>query len=402
MQDLTPSLEEALHLVLCGVRPVRAVGVGQAEAAGRVLRQALISDIDYPTADVSAVDGFCLRADDTAGAMQTHPVVLPVEATIRAGQSRGSGLSPGHCARIMTGAAVPPGGDAVVRSEDVAEADERILVARPVRAGDGVRRAGEVARKGDCLLNGGEMLTPARIGLLASFGACTVQVNQRPRVALLGVGDELVDCSRRPANGEVRRSNTATMMALLDALRCDIIDLGTVGDDEGQIVARLDRSGECEMVITAGGVSGGLYDLVPRALERMGARTLFKGIRMLPGKATVAAELNRLTYVCLPGNPVAGFVVFWVLVRRLLLAMMGYAGSDVTTVRAFVVSDIAGVPGFKTFVPARLLQDSRVEPTLSSACRDVAGLAASDCLIVIDGTRPAISGGQPVEVMLLR
>jgi molybdenum cofactor synthesis domain-containing protein len=395
-------LEDATRLVLSAAGLLESVDVPLVEACNRVLRQDVFSDIDYPTADVSAVDGFCLDAASTVSASDTRPVRISFGETIRAGSGSGFALSPGDCARIVTGGVIACNSDAVVKEEEVGVGPDHIVITNPVGRWENVRRKGEVARVGDKLLGAGHLLNPAGIGVLASFGVCTVKVSRKPRVVVVAVGDELVSCCSEPASGSLRSSNGHTVITLLAGLGCDIVDAGICGDDEDQIASTLRGCADCDIIITTGGVSQGIYDLVPGALEGMGARVLFRGLRLRPGKSAVSAVLGDVICLCLPGNPMACFVVFWLLVRPTLLSMMGCLSPDPAASRAVAACNIPRRYDVKTAVPARCLSDFRVEPIAFRGSADVVSLAMADCLIIVEPHLSPVKVGETVDILMVR
>ncbi|MNK51140.1 Molybdopterin molybdenumtransferase [compost metagenome] len=327
-------LDEAIAVLLAKARPLLpAESVGTFDADGRVLAQDLVSGLTVPPRDNSAMDGYAVRAADCA----TPGTELAVTQRIPAG-TVGTPLAAGTAARIFTGAQIPEGADAVVMQEDTTATPQegglgavRIAIA-PV-AGQWVRRAGEDVASGDVVLQRGERLTPAALGLAASVGFDKLQVARKPRVAMLSTGDELVmpgevaPDAMKP--GAIYNSNRFFMRALLHRLGCEVNDLGIVPDNREATIAALREAAEAnDLIITTGGVSVGEEDHIRAALQSLGELQLWS-LSMKPGKPFAYGSIARTNgqgachVTGLPGNPVSSFLTFLMLVRPFLLALQG-------------------------------------------------------------------------------
>jgi len=327
-------LDEAIAVLLAKARPLLpAESVGTFDADGRVLAQDLVSGLTVPPRDNSAMDGYAVRAADCA----TPGTELAVTQRIPAG-TVGTPLAAGTAARIFTGAQIPEGADAVVMQEDTTATPQegglgsvRIAIA-PV-AGQWVRRAGEDVASGDVVLQRGERLTPAALGLAASVGFDKLQVARKPRVAMLSTGDELVmpgevaPDAMKP--GAIYNSNRFFMRALLHRLGCEVNDLGIVPDNREATIAALREAAEAnDLIITTGGVSVGEEDHIRAALQSLGELQLWS-LSMKPGKPFAYGSIARRNgqgachVTGLPGNPVSSFLTFLMLVRPFLLALQG-------------------------------------------------------------------------------
>jgi len=320
------SLDEALAELLATVTPLATVEqVATFDADGRVLRQDVVSALQVPPQDNSAMDGYAVCCADLAG---LH-AVLTVSQRIPAG-AVGVALQPGTVARIFTGATVPPGADAVVPQEEcevlTAPAGGLRINATP-RPGQWIRRAGEDVRSGQVVLSNGERLTPAELGLAASIGMESLCVGVRPRVALFSTGDELVmpgevaPVNMRP--GAIYNSNRFFLRALLQRLGCVVTDYGIVPDQRDATVKALaDAAAKHDLVLTSGGVSVGEEDHIKPAVQTLGTLDLWQ-IAIKPGKPFAHGKIGAAHFVGLPGNPVSSFVTFLLLVRPLLLRLQG-------------------------------------------------------------------------------
>lgn len=318
MSEQLLTVDAALARLLEGAAPVSEIEILPVESAlGRVLARPLVSGIAVPPQDNSAMDGYALNTADWAEGRW-----LDVGQRITAG-SVGQALKPGEAARIFTGAPIPPGADAVVMQEECEASERAVLVKRPPKAGENIRRAGEDMQAGETVLAAGERLTAARLGVAAAAGASELAVYRRLRVAVFFTGDEIVRPGRPLEPGQIYNSNRATLTALLRGLGCEVIDLGDVADELDATVATLEEaSRQADVVITSGGVSVGEEDHVKAAVEQLGRITMWR-VAMKPGKPLVYGRVGGSDFLGLPGNPVSAFVVFCLFVRPFLLRRMG-------------------------------------------------------------------------------
>jgi molybdopterin molybdotransferase len=293
------------------------------DADGRVLARDLVSALQVPPQDNSAMDGYAVRASEIAD----EGVPLPVSQRIPAG-SAAEPLAPGSAARIFTGAPIPPGADAVVMQEDTEAAGEQLVrIMRVPSPGQWIRRSGEDVAKGAVILAQGERLTPAAAGLAAGIGLDKVPVARRPRVALFSTGDELVMPGQVPPEqmkpGAIYNSNRFFLSALLRRLGCDVTDYGIVPDRRDATVEALRKaSQEHDLILTSGGVSVGEEDHIKPAVQALGSLDLWQ-IAIKPGKPFAYGKVGHAHFMGLPGNPVSGFVTFLLLVRPFLLKLQG-------------------------------------------------------------------------------
>ena len=317
------SLDEAIPALLGHAQPALATEmVSTFDADGRVLAQDVVSALQVPPQDNSAMDGYAVRCADVAAG-----VSLPVSQRIAAGNA-GAPLQPGTAARIFTGAPVPLGADAIVMQEDCEALDGgqvRINAVPP--AGQWIRRAGEDITQGAVVLAAGTRLTPAELGLAASVGLAQLQVARRPRVALFSTGDELVMpgdvAPEQMKPGAIYNSNRFFLRALLLRLGCEVTDFGIVPDQRDATIAALrDASQQHDLILTSGGVSVGEEDHIKPAVETLGTLDLWQ-IAIKPGKPCAYGRVGAAHFLGLPGNPVSSFVTFLLLVRPFLLRLQG-------------------------------------------------------------------------------
>ena len=336
-------LDEALARLLANITPIAGTDVvATFDADGRVLAADILSALQVPAFDNSAMDGYAVRSADA----QTSGAVLKVTQRIAAGHT-GQILHAGEAARIFTGAPVPPGADAVVMQEDAellpAQADglAQVRLSSAVRAGQWVRQSGEDVQRGTTVLAAGTRLGPAEQGLAASLGLAHVAVAKRPRVALFSTGDELVMPGDMPPEalppGAIYNSNRFFLKALLHRMGCEVSDLGIVPDQRDATVAALKTAADHhDLILTSGGVSVGEEDHVKPAVQALGQLDLWQ-ISMKPGKPLAYGQVRRSSqpgsahFVGLPGNPVSSYITFLLMVRPLLLKLQGASRLTVPT-----------------------------------------------------------------------
>jgi molybdopterin molybdotransferase len=320
------SLDDALAQLLGAVAPLQDVEmVATLDADGRVLAHDVVSELHVPPQDNSSMDGYAVRCAD----VQESGVVLQVTQRIAAGSS-GHLMQPLSAARIFTGAPIPPGADAVVMQEDcevVNECEGGVRVNAVPAAGQWIRRAGEDVARGSAVLQRGQRLHPAALGLAASVGMAELAVQRRPRVALFSTGDELVMPGQKAPQdmppGAIYNSNRFFLAALLRRLGCEVTDMGIVPDQRDATVEALRSAAQShDVILTSGGVSVGEEDHIKPAVQALGSLDLWQ-IAIKPGKPFAHGRIGKAHFLGLPGNPVSSYVTFLVLVRPFLLKLQG-------------------------------------------------------------------------------
>jgi molybdopterin molybdotransferase len=349
--------DDALARLLSAARRVKGTDrVALAEAAGRVLIEPVVSGVTVPPLDNSAMDGYAVRLADCAAV----GAKLTVAQRIPAG-SVGHEIAPGTAARIFTGAPVPPGADAVVMQELCEHDGDTVTINHVPKPGENIRRAGEDIITGAEVLAAGTLLTPQAVGLAASVGMAQLAVRRRMSVAVLSTGDELAAPGEPLKPGQIYNSNRPMLVSLLAGLGCTVEDMGNVPDTLEATRKALRKAGALhDLVITTGGVSVGEEDHVKQAVEAEGELALWN-IAIKPGKPLAFGKAGNADFVGLPGNPVAAFITFALLVRPFVRACQGVASKPLRTVSMIAGFDWAKPGNRREFLRARVGEDGRLE-----------------------------------------
>jgi len=403
-------LSEVRDLVLSRCAPLAPRPVDLLAALGCTVTSDVTAPADLPGFASSAMDGFAVRAADVASATAELPVVLEVTQTVMAGQAPTRTVGARQAIRIMTGAPVPDGADAVVPVEQtrfsagVRDADETVAVLAPVPAGQHVRGAADDVAAGTVVVAAGTVLTPPLIGVLASLGLTRVEVVPRPRVGVISTGDELVEPPRGLAVGQIRDSNRPMLLALVASAGAGAIDLGWVRDDVDAVAAALHAAAfRCDLILTTGGVSMGEADVVKLVLDRMGDPEWIQ-IAIRPAKPFAIAAVDGVPLLGLPGNPVSALVLFEVLARPAIGHLAGRSDLDRPRVTARAAVALERRPDGKDHLLRVTLDhaDGRLRATPVAAQGShqlVATALATGLAIVPDGD--GIAAGADVEVIVL-
>jgi len=315
------AVEAAQRIVLDSVEKVGWEYVELLDALGRVVAEDVIAPEPIPPWDNSAMDGFALRAEDSREASHEQPVKLRLIGTVGAGQIFGGVLENGQVIRIMTGAPLPRGADAVIRQEDTQASDQGVLILRQVGPGQNVRYGGEDVKAGEQVLPTGAFCRPGVIGLLAALGKRRVAVYHRPRAGIFATGDELLRWDEMPAPGKIHNSNDYALGAqVLQAGGLPVL-LGPVADKKDLLARHLREGVRSDLLLTSGGVSVGDFDLMADTLHELGADVRVRGVHMRPGKPFTFALLEGKPVFALPGNPISCMVTFELFVRPALRKM---------------------------------------------------------------------------------
>jgi molybdopterin molybdotransferase len=400
------SVDAHLDDILRVVGPLGELDLQLLDAHGCVLAEDVYAEWPLPAFDNSSMDGYAVRADDVAGASQESPVRLPVVADIAAGSSGGYSVRPGLCVRIMTGAPVPPGADAIVPVEWTDGGVASVEIRRPAAPGSYVRRAGEDVQAGQQVLTAGTHLRAAQVALLAAVGRDRVRARPKPRVVVISTGSELVEVGGPTPPGKIYDSNSYALTAAVREVGAIAYRIGIVPDDPRVLLDTIeDQLVRADLVVTSGGVSAGAYDVVKEVVGRLGD-VAFERVAMQPGMPQGFGVVgdDRVPFFGLPGNPVSAMVSFEVFVRPAIRRMLGAEPIHRPRVRARLTEPVSSPPGKRQYVRAHLEVRSGeyvVTPLAGTGSHLVAGYAAADSLIVVPEEIAEVPAGTPVPVMLL-
>ncbi|TKK88118.1 molybdopterin molybdotransferase MoeA [Herbidospora galbida] len=395
--DLKP-VDRHLADILATVRPLAPLELDLERALGAVLAEDVTAPVDLPPFDNSAMDGYAVVAADLANA----PVTLPVTEDVAAGDPLVRAIGPGLTARIMTGAPLPAGADAVVPVEYTDGGTANVVVHKQVERGNAIRRAGEDVRVGDVVLAEGTRIGAAQVGMLASVGRRRVLVRPVPRVAVLSTGAELAEPGTPLGYGQIWESNSFMLAAAVREAGGEAFRVGSVTDDPRVFMETLDAQlVRADAVITSGGVSMGAYEPVKEGLSPLGT-VRFEKVAMQPGMPQGFGVVgdDQIPIFTLPGNPVSSYVSFVLFVRPALRQMQGLPVSPPASVRAVCTDRLRSPRGRRSYLRAVLTGD-RVTPARGQGSHQLAALAAADALIVVPEDVTEVPEGTTVEVIPL-
>jgi molybdopterin molybdotransferase len=383
------------QLLVCGDVPrVGMETVGLMSGLGRVIRRELVSKRDCPAADLADRDGFCLRARDGLGASERSPAEFEIKAPLNAGEEPLIRIGRGECVRIMNGAALAAGADAVVPSEEAQVRAVRLVITHPIRPGDHVRKTATAFHAGDTVARRGDIMTPDLMGLLATAGLRNARVSRSIRVGIMSTGDEIVDLRARPEPWQVHNSNALVIEALGHELGCEIVNLGISADLHRDIRAHLRAARQCDVVLLTGGTSTGARDLVLDALREHGCRIVIRGMRLRPGRHLIFARKGRQVLFGLPGRPWGCSALFHLIVRPAILAMAGSSRPLPASIRAVWCGGPVTRPAVDTLFAGKLESGSKVRPLGNELAR----FAGSDSLVLLKAGGDRLENGDQVDV----
>jgi molybdopterin molybdotransferase len=424
-QDRLWSVDEHVEDILRTLTPLEPLELQILDAQGCVLVEDVTVGAPLPSFDNSSMDGYAVRVADTAGAGERFPAVLSVVGEAAAGTGEPPAVGPGECVRIMTGAPIPPGAQAVVPVEwtdggaggdvpatamtahraDPSGAWGEVRIFRPVQEGAHIRRRGGDAPAGQLALEAGPVLGPPQIALLAAIGRPSVRVRPRPRVVVLSTGSELVQPGEEPGPGRINDSNSFALTAAAREAGAEAYRVGAVPDDPEKLLNTVqDQLIRADIVVTSGGVSVGAHDVVKEVFQRLGS-VEFRRLAMQPGKPQGFGHIGPDgTPLCaLPGNPVSAYVSFELFVRPAIRTLMGLTPAHRPTVTAWLTEEIAASPrGRRQYLRARYdAAADEVTPVGGAGSHLIAALARADALIVVPEEVTSVEAGAEVHVIPL-
>lgn len=394
------SIEDALKILMENLKGdcVGKVETSIHSAFNRVLAEDVIAEDDLPRFDRSAVDGFAVRAEDTFGASQFKPKILRL--------TNADEISEGEAKQLWTGNLIPKGANAVIMLENVRKLNGEIEVWAPVTPGENVAKKGEDVAKGQVAVKAGTRLRPHHLGLIASLGIKEVTVYEKPRVAVLATGNELVEPGRKPNEGQIFEANRLIISGLCMELGAEPIDLGIARDDVKEIAQRIMYGLEnADMVITTGGTSVGALDLVPSAVNSLGKPgVLVHGIAMRPAMPTALAAIKGKPIIILSGNPVAAIFGFEVFARPLIAKMQGLESESRPIITAKMTRRIPAALGRRTFIRVRVYRNEKgeflAEPISAGGSGVISTMVRANGYVIVPENREGIEAGETVNVHL--
>jgi molybdopterin molybdotransferase len=399
------TVAEALEVILKTVNTTSSEEVKLTEALDRVLKEDIYADFDIPQLDNSAMDGYAVKACDIQGASPMQPKILEVIEDLKAGYFSAQQMKHSQAIRIMTGAPIPLGADSVVMVENTEkEGKDKVKIFKEPSLGENIRRKGEDIKKGEKIVAKGTLLNSAHVGLFASLGIARIEVNRKPKVAILATGDEIIEVNDEWTPGKLRSSNTYTLYSQI--LKCGGMpkNLGIAHDKPEELQAKIKEGLNYDIILTSGGVSVGDYDLVKFILVKMGTDIKFWKVAMKPGKPLVFGLIEGIPIFGLPGNPVSSMVSFEVFVRPMILKMLGQNEDTRKELDAVLEEDIKKKKGLRYFLRARTRWEDGVYLTRTTGPQGsgiLKSMALANSLIILPEEEEEIKRGTRVTVRFL-
>jgi len=398
---------EAAGRVLLDVRRQPALRIPLDDALCGVLAEDVASPIDIPAYTNSAMDGYAARGQDVRGASESKPVRLTVVEHLPAGRFPTQVIGPGQCARIFTGAPLPEGADSVIRQEDTDQGASTVTIVKDRDVGVNTRRAGEDIKKGSRVLTEGTELGPAQLGVLASLAIAHPLVYRRPRIGILGSGDEIVDVDQPEeilSGRKIASSNTHTLVALVRQTGGEPVNLGIAADTPESLRQHLGRAVDCDLLVTSAGISVGEHDYVRSVLEELGAIQRFWKLRMRPGAPVGFGLLGEVPWIGLPGNPVSTMVTYELFVHPAIRKMMGHRLPFRRTTTVRMAEAISLKPKLQHFLRAVVTegpQGPEARLTGPQGSGILTSMVQANALLVVPEGQHETPAGTPVQALIL-
>ena len=395
---------DALSQVAAKARRLPAEIVTLTQSLGRTLAQDIRARAPVPPFAKATMDGYAVRAGDTRAHAGGRPVGLEVIEDLPAGRISRKAIGPGQAVRIMTGAPLPKGADAVVMVEDTQKAGTRVKVLRTVERGDNIGKAGEDLQKGELILEKGDVIGPAEVGMVASLGLASVRVIRRPKLVVIATGDEIVEPGRKAGPGRIWNANGYSLLSLARQAGAAASYLGIARDRNSQLKLKIRQARSADILVLSGGVSVGDYDLVKEGLRDLGVRPVFWQLRTKPGKPTFFGVRGKQLVFGLPGNPTSAMVMFHLFTRPAIDRMLGRKCPGLRSARALLQEEITLRPGRTQFLRGVLAGQGpalRVSPFPDQRSGVLRSMVKSQALIVVSADSSRLEKGREVEILLL-
>lgn len=402
-ENLIP-LEKALELILDNIIVLGLEKVDLISSLGRVIGEDIYASRAIPPWDNSAMDGYAVKYKDIDSVSSQKPEFLTVVENLAAGYHSDRILKNGEAIKIMTGAPIPSGADTVVMVEDTEQEGSRVKIFISPKSGENTRKAGEDVKKGDLVISRDSLIGPAEVGMMASLGRSFIHVFQKPQVAILSTGDELVDVDGKTGRDKIINSNSYTLATQTKECGAIAIQLGIAQDRKEDLEKKLGQGIRADMIISSGGVSVGDYDFVKDVLKKMGMEMKFWNVAMKPGKPLAFGTIFGKPTFGLPGNPVSSMISFEQFVRPALLKMLGHKKIYRPVVDAIITENIEKKTGRKNFIRARLTSRNgayHVNSTGEQGSGILLSMVKANGLIILPEETSRVRAGETVKVQLL-
>ena len=400
------SVINALEIILGNTRLIENSEMTDIfNVTGRTLFKDIISGINVPQKDNSAMDGYAVISSEVSVASSDKPVILSVTSELQAGGDySGSIVKPGEAVRTMTGAPVPDGADAVIPFADTEEIDGKVKIYKSLRKHENIRFAGEDIRKGNLVLKKGTRINSAQAGLIASMNMSSIEVFKKPEVAIISTGDEIAELGSQNLSGRIVNSNAYTLYSEIKKYGGSPVYLGIVKDNIIETADKLEEAMKSDIIITSGGVSMGKYDFIPEVMKNLGVDIKIQKVLMKPGKPVVFGHIGKKLFFGLPGNPVSVMVSFMQFVRPALLKMSGAEKLEKPVIAAILTEEIKKKPGRKYFIRGKysiVKNEINVKQTGEQGSGILTSMSEANCLIILPEETGNVKPGEIVNIQLI-
>ncbi len=398
------TVEEALSIVLETPVSSHIEEVPLLNSLNRVCAEDVKASITVPPWDNSAMDGFAVKTEDVESASETSGVKLKVKTDIPAGSFYEGKIEKGECARIMTGAPIPEGAEAVVMREFAHDSGDEVVLERSAERGENIRKKGEDINVGDIVVPRGKVITPADIGVMASVQASAINVYRRPTVAVLSTGDELVDLDEKIEPGKIVTSNNYALEAQINESGALTLQMGIIKDDRDILRDAVKKASSADIILTTGGVSVGDYDFVKDILGELGFEKKFWKVAQKPGKPLLFGTLGKSLVFGLPGNPTATMLCFEIYVRPMIRMIQGFSNLHRKSVKAEALEDIKKKAGRKHFI--RAITENRegkyfFRTTGAQGSGILTSMSKANSIAVVEREATLLKKGEEADVILI-